>query len=132
MLHALVTTDEWRQSLTLLDTIKLTAKPSTSAYCVLVARAFAERDTELGWRMLTECVEADKQPRCEVFVAYIRMCRELFADDQYDRRIEALGTMFKFIGQHCLVVTRTVVEEIQRALERGGSGSGEQVTIGNK
>lgn len=132
MLHALITTHEWRQSLSLLDSIKLTSKPSTSAYCVLAARAFAERDTDLGWKTLTECVEVDKQPKCDVFLAYIQMCNEMYSVDQNKARLEAITIMLKFIGQHGLIVSRTVIEELQEYLNRSESGKCELVTIGDK
>lgn len=128
MLHALITTDEWRQSISLLDTIKLTAKPSTSAYSVLIARAFAEKDVDIGWRVLTECVEADKQPKCDVFIAYIRMCTEM---PEPNARLEALTRMWKFIGQHDLIVSRSVIEELQTVFHSESERS-TQVTIGDK
>lgn len=132
MLHALITTNEWRQSLSLLDTIKLTAKPSTSAYSVIIARAFAERETEIGWKILTECVEADKQPKCEAFLSYIRMCVVLHPKDQSHIRMEALTKMLKFIGHHSLLVSRSVIEELKLALNHSGLDECQQVTIGEK
>lgn len=130
MLHALITTDEWRQALPLLDTIKLTAKPTTSAYCVIIVRAFSEGETELGWKVLTECVESDKQPKCEVFFAYIQMCAEMYATDK--ARLEALARMMKFIGQHGLIVSRSVVQELQTVLNKPEPERCKQVTIGEK
>lgn len=132
MLHALVTTNEWRQSLSLLDTIKLTAKPSTSAYSTLIARSFTEKDTELGWKLLIECVESDKQPKCEVFIAYIRMCAQLHASDNLNACEEAITRLLKFIGHHSLIVSRSVIEELQQVLNHSETTRCQQVTIGEK
>lgn len=131
MLHALVTTSEWRKSVLLMDTIKLSAKPSTSAYCALASRAFAEQDIELGWKILTDCVANEKNPRCEVFLAYIRMCDQLYPDHSHARS-EMLTRLIKFIGQSALTVSKSVVDELQRVNSRSGSAECHTVTIGDK
>lgn len=113
MLHALVTTPAWRDAIALLHSIRLTAKPSTSAYSLLAARAFAEHETDVGWQVLNACVAAERLPRCEAFVAYLQMCQQRYAD-QPSAAVDAVTTMLKFIGQHNLVISQTVIDELQR------------------
>lgn len=113
MLHALVATPAWREAIALLHSIRLTAKPSTSAYSLLAARAFAEHQLDVGWQVMDACVAAERLPRCEAFVAYLEMCRQRYAD-QPSAAVDAVSTMLKFIGQHNLVVSQAVVDELQR------------------
>lgn len=116
MVHAIVATRAWRQALPLLESIKLSAKPSTSAYSLVAARAFRENAPEIGWQMLQECVATERIPRCEVYVAYVRMCEQQYRTSAADC-LEALTKMLKFIGQNGLMVSQVVVAELTRAFE---------------
>lgn len=119
MLHAILATDAWRESVDMLQSIKLTAKPSTSAYSLLAARAFGENEAIIGWRVLHECLAAERVPRCEVFVAYARMC-ESHVPVEGGRRLEELTKMMQLIGAHGLVISQLAVDELARVFATTG------------
>lgn len=114
LIHALLETDKWLETLQLLDTVKLTAKPTASAYSFIAARAFKENEMVLGWRILNECVAADKIPKCEVFLSYIDWCRT------QDDVAEHLIKIMQFIGLHEIVVSRKVIDRLRAAYEALG------------
>lgn len=113
MLHAILATDAWRESIAMLQSIKLTAKPTTSAYSLLAARAFDANEAAIGWHSLTECLADDRVPRCEVFVAYARMC-ERNVPVEGGQRLTALTKMLQLVGAHGMLVSQTVVDELAR------------------
>lgn len=115
LIHALVETDKWLETLQLLDTIKLTANPTASAYSCIAARAFLQNDLVLGWKILNECVVAEKIPKCEVFLSYIDWCRK-----QNDGVTDHLVKMLQFIGLHEIIVSRKVVDRIRETYETLG------------
>lgn len=129
MLHAIAATSAWRESVPLLHSIWLTAKPSTSAFSVVATRAFNENEPTIGWQVLHDCLAADRIPKCEVFVAYMRMCEQLPLTGGV--RMEALTRLLQFIGQHSLVVSQTVVTELGRVFEALGQ-TAQVVHIGDK
>lgn len=102
-------TDKWIDSLALLETIKITSKPSASAYSVIASKAFDNGRMDIGWQMLRECISAEKIPKCEVFQSYIRWCHNQSAAERNDN----LTKMLQFIGQHDLIVSRAVINDLQ-------------------
>lgn len=114
LIHGLVQTSKWLETLQLLETIKLTAKPTASAYTCIAARAFQENEVVLGWRVLNECV-VDKIPKCEVFLSYIDWCRR-----QDDGVTEHLTKILQFIGLHEIVVSRKVIDRLRETYESHG------------
>lgn len=119
MLHAILATDAWRDAIDMLQSIKLTAKPSTSAYSLLAARAFGDNEAATGWRVLHECLAAERVPRCEVFVAYARWC-ERHVPAEGERRLAELTKMLQLIGAHGLVISRLAADALARAFATAG------------
>lgn len=115
LIHGLVETKKWLETLQLLDTIKLTSKPTASAYSSIASRAFQENELILGWRILNECVAAEKIPKCEVFLSYIDWCRR-----QDDDITEHLTKILQFIGLHEIVVSRKVIDRLRATYETLG------------
>lgn len=115
LIHALVLTNKWLETLQLLDSIKVTAKPTASAYSCIAARAFQQKELELGWRILNECVAAEKIPKCEVFLSYIDWC-----GNQNDQATEHLIKMLQFIELHEIIVSRKVIDRLRATYETFG------------
>lgn len=110
LIHALCATEKWRESFRLLDAVRVTANPSASAYCTIGARAFGDDQPTIGWKMLNECVSAEKTPRCDIFIAFIDWCGR----QGNSVTLDELTKMLKFIGANDLVVSKRVVERLQR------------------
>lgn len=122
MLHAIVLTDAWREAVPLLQSIQLTAKPTTSAFCVVAARAFQANEPAIGWQILHDCVAADRMPKCEVFLAYWQMCQRNVHTNP-GVQIDELTKMLRFIGQHGFVVSRLVIDELANVFHTLGKST---------
>lgn len=103
-------TDKWMNSIELLESIKLTSKPTASAYSVISSKAFDANQPEIGWQMLRECVSDEKIPKCEAFQSYIRWCHNT------STCFDNITKMLQFIGQNNLVISRKVVNDLEHIL----------------
>lgn len=105
-------TDKWQDTFNLLDMIKITTKPSTSSYNVIIAKTFNENQLEIGWKLLNEMIAIDRSPNCEVFLSYLHA-----VDVKYVENIEKI---LSFIGDNRIVISRRVITELKYIYEKLG------------
>ncbi|KAG4071406.1 hypothetical protein HA402_011560 [Bradysia odoriphaga] len=111
IIYGLVLTADWRRSLEILDSIQISSKPSL--YSAVVQRALQEQDEHLVWKLLDAMVTDCDEIQNEVFMSYIAFCeREAVTFSEH------IDKMLTFIGDNRIVVSTTVVNEIQRSFHK--------------
>lgn len=114
LILAISKTNEWQKAEKLLEMIKLTCKPSATAYSIIISTAFTENAMDVGWRLLHEMVEDfDRIPKCQVFITYFKWCHQ-----QLQNNIEHIEKMLNFIGQNRIMVSKAVVDELRNIFEK--------------
>ncbi|XP_013102094.2 mitochondrial ribonuclease P catalytic subunit [Stomoxys calcitrans] len=107
LIYGLVTTNNWKEGLELMEMMKITASPTLPAYTEMAIKAFRTKDIVLGWTLLEQMVELRKQPKCEIFLEYINA---VSADV---KTVTAeLDRLFVFLQTHYLVITEKVAKAI--------------------
>lgn len=112
LIHALILTDAWAESLSLLDMIKITSTPSTSPYNVIIAKLFTENHMETGWKLLNEMVANDRSPNCNVFLSYMQKVG--------NEKLDEIEKMLAFIGDNRIFISRKVAKELHTIYRRLG------------
>lgn len=112
LIHGLLATSYWRDSLDIVKMIKLSSTPSIHVYSSIISKAFVSNEIELGWKFLEEMIEAKKQPTCEVFISYIQYCS--LNTSAYIANIEKL---FAFLEKHEILISQVVIEKLKESLK---------------
>ncbi|XP_055389123.1 mitochondrial ribonuclease P catalytic subunit [Condylostylus longicornis] len=116
LIFGLVCTSDWKKSLELLQITKLSAKPSNNVYSLIISKAFENAtDNELGWTLLHEMVnEYKKQPNCKIFISILKSIQN---EADYTKQIETLNRLLSFIGEHDIVISKLVTNELTKTLD---------------
>lgn len=56
IITGLALTNKWKDSLEILDTIRITCKPSSITYSSVASAAFANNEDKLGWELLDQAL----------------------------------------------------------------------------
>lgn len=107
LICGLVATKKWKDGLELMEMMKLTASPTLTAFNEMAIKSFRMQDMTLGWNLLHQMLEQRKQPKCDVFLAYL---------DAIARDVKRLSTelekLFAFLMDHDVVITEKTAKAI--------------------
>lgn len=110
LIQGLVTTEKWRSCLDLLEMMKMYSNaPTLSAYTTIVMKAFAANDMELGWRLLHQMVEQDKQPKCEIFLILL----DTILKNNMKNFCTEIEKLLIFLGTNNITLTKKVVTALE-------------------
>lgn len=113
LISALIVTPQWKESLHLLDMVKIAAQPTVHAYSMIAAKAFTSPgDMELGWKLLKEIGESGRQPKCEIFIQYLETIRSDPANF-----LNNLDRFLQFIAEYRITVSKAVVDKLQEVVK---------------
>ncbi|KAL1132572.1 hypothetical protein AAG570_010524 [Ranatra chinensis] len=101
-------TDSWKESMNILQKAKEVGSPISRVYSAIAEAAFSNRDFELGWAILDELLQMNKEPDISVYKKWL--CTN--KDDN------ALNRLLSFISTHNIVITQElsdlIVDNYQR------------------
>lgn len=98
-------TDKWPDTYNLLEMIKISTKPSTASYNVIIAKSFKENQLDIGWKLLNEMITIDRSPNCDVFLSYLKAVRE--------KGVEKIDEILSFIGENRIIVSLRVITQLK-------------------
>lgn len=113
LIYGLVCTTKWRDGIHLLEMMKVTASPTLPALTEMTIKAFQMQDMTLGWRLLNEMLELRKQPKCEIFLEYLKNITsdpQTFAAD--------FEKLLNFLGKYDVVITEKVAQAFSEMAAR--------------
>ncbi|XP_073828091.1 mitochondrial ribonuclease P catalytic subunit [Musca autumnalis] len=113
LIHGLVATKQWREGLELMDMMKLTAAPSLPVFNEMIIKAFSVQDIELGWKLLHQMLDERKQPKCEVFLAYLQLISK-----DLKTLPEELEKLFTFLKTYDVVITEKTANAINEVARK--------------
>lgn len=119
LIYGILITNQWKKSLDLLNMIELTCKPSSNVYNEIILRAFNnlqndDSDEDIGWKLLNEMIINNKQPKCEIFLIYLKRCKQ--NSQSRVKFQENIEKMFKFLENNEILITRLVANELHKLL----------------
>ncbi|XP_055854477.1 mitochondrial ribonuclease P catalytic subunit [Episyrphus balteatus] len=112
LIHGLLATSYWKDSLDILKMIKLSSSPSIHVYSLIISKAFLSNEIDLGWKFLEEMIEADKQPTCEVYISYIQ-----YSSLDSVKFVENIEKLFNFLGKYEILISEAVIEKLKGTIE---------------
>lgn len=113
IIYGLVLTENWRKSLEILSTIKISFIPSPAVYSAVIQRAIHEEDEMIVWNLMNDMVRDSKTLQKDLFVSYIGFC------EKYSEKFtENINKMLTFIGDHQIIITTEVVTQLHRAFQK--------------
>lgn len=113
LIYGLVLTPNWRKSLEILDSIKISSVPSPKVYSAVIERATQEEDEETVWNLMNDMVKDCKILQEYVFLAYIGFCEK--KTNKFD---ENINKMLTFIGDNQIIVTTDVATQLYRSFQK--------------
>lgn len=113
IIYGLILTADWRKSIEIFDAIKISSKPSSTAYSIVIQRALQEQDEHLVWNLLNAMADDCGEIQNEVFISYIGCCER-----EPNTFIENIDKLLTFIGENRIVISTKVVNEFQRTLHK--------------
>lgn len=115
LIQGLVVTKEWRQSLVIMDSLKLVDNPPLCAYTAIMKRALQEEDEELYWKLANDMVLHLNVLSNEIFTSYFAFCEKKF--DTFNENINKILT---FVGDNEILLPLDVVNQLQNVFQKFG------------
>ena len=108
LIYGLCATDQWKQSLKLIENIKQVSKPSLNVYCVIIETSFRNDDRNIGWRLLNEMIKENCLPKCKVYVEWLN-----YAERNKLTTLKDANLLLQFISDNQIMVTKLVTEKLK-------------------
>ncbi|XP_001603527.1 mitochondrial ribonuclease P catalytic subunit [Nasonia vitripennis] len=113
---ALSLTKRWKETLELLEMMKITSNPGQSVMSAIISAAFRNQEVPMGWTIMTEVTERyPLEPR--VYKDYLTHCLNKVDKSKLHEEIEK---MFLFWGQHDIKPTEEVIMKYTNLYESFG------------
>lgn len=123
---SLCLTDQWEKTFELMEMIKITTSPGTSAYSALAGAAFRNGKSDIAWKALLEITSRRLIPQDIVYTSHLQYC-ELEGTKIFNDRMEE---MFKFWAEHSIrPYNRVISAYINTATKYGWSAAPTTISI---
>ncbi|XP_046384098.1 mitochondrial ribonuclease P catalytic subunit [Ischnura elegans] len=113
IIHGLCVTSEWRRGLELMNMVKETSTPSASTYSALIVAAFRNKDAELGWHLMEECIAVEKTPTDMVYMTWLSEYCTRPMHSNAEEYIEMAEKLLNFLSFHELVVSKEISQKLK-------------------
>ena len=94
LILALSVTTRWKETLELLESVKLTCSPGINIYGAVIEAAFKNGDANTGWALATETVQLQKKPKPEIYQTWLNCCSNASAN------LLGAETLLNFLSEH--------------------------------
>ncbi|KAL6438829.1 hypothetical protein ACFW04_003723 [Cataglyphis niger] len=123
---SLCLTDQWEKTHEIIEMIKITTNPGTSAYSALAGAAFRNGKPDIAWKALLEIISRRLTPQDIVYTSYLQYC-ELEGTNIFNDKLEE---MFKFWAEHSIrPYNRVMSAYINTATKYGWSAAPTTISI---
>lgn len=104
---AISLTKKWKDTLELLDMMKITSNPGVNVMSAIISAAFRNDEVAMGWKIMTEATE--RYPLdSRVYKEYLGHCKKKVDKSKLQEEVEK---MFYFWGEHDIKPSEEVVRE---------------------
>lgn len=102
---SLCLTDQWEKAHEIIEMMKITTDPGTSAYSALAGAAFRNGKSDIAWRTLLEITLRRLIPHDIVYTSHLQYC-ELEGSKVFNDRMEE---MFKFWAENSMMPYNRII-----------------------
>lgn len=111
LILALSLTENWKECIALIEMIKITCTPSTSAFCNTISAAFNNGDGETGWKYCNELISVHRADHIDdiIYTSWLKYCTEMDKD-----WLNGIEKLLDFTKENEVILSRKVAEELER------------------
>lgn len=111
LILALSLTENWKECVALMEMIKLTCTPSTSAFCNTISAAFNNGDGEAGWKYCNELISSHRTDHIDdiIYTSWLKYCSKMG-----NYWLDGIEKLLDFTRENEVIISREVAEELEK------------------